>query len=159
MFTRFHDDDIRVAKQLQILGQVANYQLDVPGNGMDLAYFEDPYIRLQKHGSNLRNNTVNVESDLFGMTRKYNRDDIDSNNYIRHQVHSTPYNEKNAKREKTFVCETRAVIPAWNLRGIEIPRWESPFLNPQSKIEKEFKDNISTRILEKETYLSSMNKI
>ena len=36
---------------------------------------------------------------------------------------------------------------------LEQIRWETPFLNPQSNVEKRFYDNISTRILEKDYYV------
>ena len=150
--TRFHDDDIRVWKQLQTLSYVGKYQLDVPGNGMHLPFMEDPTVRLQKYGCNLRTNTVNIESDLYGMTRKSNRDEIEGNDYTRHQAESEVF-DANAPVETTYSHESRSDMPAWTLRGIEIPRWERPFLNPQAKLEKTFRDNVSTRLLEKDVYV------
>ena len=41
--------------------------LNVPGNGADPCYMEDPQIIIQKWGGNLRTNTINLESDLRGV--------------------------------------------------------------------------------------------
>ena len=73
-FTRFHDDPARIKKQLEQTTFLGRYMLDCPGPGNNLPFWEDPQIRMQKWGANLRDNTVNLESDLFGMTRRLNRD-------------------------------------------------------------------------------------
>ena len=85
-FTRFCYDDCRVNKQLQELTGLGRYMLNVPGNGDKPAYMEDPYIRLQKWDSNLMTNTVNLESDLMGLTRSANRDCRNLNNYKCNEV-------------------------------------------------------------------------
>ena len=73
-FTRFHDDPYRIQKQLEESTHTGRYQLDTPGQGINLPFMEDPHIRLQKWGSNLRTNTTAIESDLRGLTRKLNND-------------------------------------------------------------------------------------
>lgn len=151
-FTRFHDDDARVRKQLEVMTYVGRYQMDAPGNGMNLPYLEDPQIRLQKWACNLQTNTVNLESDLLGLSRIYNRDIIHLNNYQTHAAKAKAYCSK-YENEAPFVCESRAILPAWMLRGVEIPRWETPFINPQANVEKDFRDNISTRLLEKDCFV------
>ena len=152
MFTRFSDDDARVQKKLDGLCFAAKYQLEAPGNGLKLPYFQDPNVRLQRFGANLRTNTVGVESDLFGMTRKYCRDEVNANDYTKHEEQSHPYTLV-YEEETPFVCESRAILPAWNLRGVEVSRWERPFLNPQANLEKRFQDNISTRLMEKDFFV------
>jgi hypothetical protein len=149
-FTRFSDDPNRIRKQLEQTTFVGRYMLDVPGQGIDLTFFEDPQIRMQKWGANLRDNTVNLESDLFGMTRKLNRDIIDINDYKTYEVKT---NEKQWGTSKPFVEESRASHPAWMYKSLEQDRWENPFLNPLDKVEKKFVDNLQTRILEKDYYL------
>ena len=66
-FTRFHDDQARVEKQLQELTGSGRYMIDTPGNGPAPPFMEDPFIRLQKWGANLRSNTINLESELLGI--------------------------------------------------------------------------------------------
>ena len=63
-FTRFHDDKARVEKQLQESTGPGRYMLNVPGNGTQPHFMEDPFIRLDKWGANLRTNTVKLDSIL-----------------------------------------------------------------------------------------------
>jgi hypothetical protein len=150
-FTRFYDDPSRIKKQLQQTTFVGRYMLDVPGPGMELPFWEDPQVRMQKWGSNLTDNYVNLESDLFGMTRKINRDLVDINDFKKQSVNTQKLEYKNMK---PFVDESRATHPAWMYKTIEQNRWEYPFLNPLNGLEKEFHNNIQTRILEKDYFKS-----
>ena len=151
-FTRFHDDPYRIKKQLEESSFAGRYQLNTPGQGLDLPFLEDPNMRLQKWGANLQTNTVNLESDLFGMTRQTNRDLIDLNNYKHHAAVTTSVTYRN---EKPFVEESRVSHPAWMYKDLEQSRWESPLLNPLNGLEKNFNTNIQTRILEKDYYQTS----
>ena len=47
-FTRFHDDPNRIKKQVEESITGCNYMLNTPGQGIDLPFFEDPQLRLQK---------------------------------------------------------------------------------------------------------------
>ena len=155
-FTRFHDDPVRIQKQLAESTFLGRYQLDTPGQGVDLPFLEDPQMRLQKWGANLRTNGVNLESDLRGMTRRLNRDYINKNNYL---DHAAPAERMQFRKSDPFVEESRASQPAWTYRDLEQTRWEQPFLNPQANLEKKFHDNIQTRILEKDFFVQSTNNI
>ena len=53
-FTRFNYDDDRLKKELQQATGSGRYILNVPGNGSTPLYFDDPYIRVQGWGANLR---------------------------------------------------------------------------------------------------------
>ena len=149
-FTRFHDDPARINKQLEQTTFLGRYMLDVPGPGKNITLMEDPQIRMQKWGANLRENTVNLESDLLGMTRKLNRDLVDINDYTKNAVIAP---EINWGVTKPFVEESRTSHPAWMYKSLEIDRWENPILNPLNNIEKQFNDNVQTRILEKDYHL------
>ena len=81
---------------------------------MDLSFHEDPQIRLQKWGANLHNNTVNIESDLQGLSRKNNRDLPKYNNYKSFSANSS---QQTYKVEKPSVEESRASHPAWMYRA------------------------------------------
>jgi len=148
-FTRFHDDDLRIEKQLEQQTFVGRYQLDVPGQGSIMPFQDDAQLRMQKWGANLQTNTVSLESDLMGLTRRTGRDDIDEQNYKKHAVQTQPINYP---KSNPFIEESRATHPAWMYRDLEHPIWESPIVNPQSNLEKPFHDNIQTRILEKDYY-------
>ena len=64
-FTRFKYDNCRTVKSLQQATDPGRWILNVPGNGETPCYMEDPHIRIQKWGANLRTNTINLESDLM----------------------------------------------------------------------------------------------
>ena len=157
-FTRFHDDPIRIAKRLEESTFAGRYQLDMPGPGVDMPFYEDPNQRLQKWGANLRTNTINLESDLRGMTRPLSRrDHREQNDYRKHAVQTMPMAAYGTA--EPYVEESRASHPAWMYRDLEQPRWETPLLNPQANLEKPFTHNIHTRILEKDKASAILPKI
>jgi len=148
-FTRFHDDPYRIQLQVENSSFEGKYMLNTPGQGLDLPFMEEPQLRLQKWGANLHTDSVNLESDLFGLTRPLNRDHILKNEY---QKTAVPTFEMNFGNMAPFVEESRASHPAWTYKDLEQNRWEHPLLNPQNGIEMGFNSNIQTRILEKDYY-------
>jgi hypothetical protein len=110
-------------------------------------------MRLQKWGANLHTNTIGVENDLMGLTRRQNRDHIDMNQHLKHSATSTMSSYSSTA---PFVEESRASHPAWMYKDLEQPRWETPWLNPLNGLEKDFNENIQTRILEKDHYTPKM---
>lgn len=144
-FTRFHDDPCRIAKQLEESSNVGRYRLNVPGNGLTPLYMEDPYIRLQKWGGNLRTNIVEIEESLRGVNRKLNRDCLAENDYKNFTPNSASIN---FPEYGMFTEQPRAIMPAWNLRGIE--NREMPYLHtdPQLNFKKPFENNTASRITE-----------
>jgi hypothetical protein len=149
-FTRFHDDPQRIKKQLQISTFSERYHLDTPGQGIDMPFLEEPQMRLQQWGANLMTNSINLESDLRGLTRKLNRDHPCLNNYQSNAVTFT-YQNRYASAPQ-FIEESRASHPAWMYKDLEHSRWEKPFLNPQANLEKNFENNVQTRILVKDHF-------
>jgi hypothetical protein len=148
-FTRFHDDPIRIRNQVESSSYAGRYALNTPGQGLQLPFIEDPQMRLQYWGANLTTNTTNLESDLRGLTRPLNRDNIDKNNYITQAVSVSPVSFQSSQ---PYVEESRASHPAWLYKDLEQTRWEMPILDPQANLEKGFKENIQTRILEKDYF-------
>ena len=126
--------------------------MDVPGYGVDtMTFLEDPQIRLQGWGANINmnQNTVDIESDLLSLSRRYNRDLVDINDHKKHGIKVEPAKWNTSK---PFVDESRSTNPAWMYRTVENNRWETPFINPQSNIERPFNFDIQTRILEKDNF-------
>ena len=101
MFTRTKDMRSRINYDLEVLSQSNNYTFGAPGTGPNPEYITNPEIRLEKWGGNLRTNALNLEHDLFGQTRKLNRDDIKLNNYVGKSVSTSEksYNTKEIKNE------------------------------------------------------------
>ncbi len=142
-FTRFHDDPTRIRKEVQQSSGLCRYQLDAPGPGILTPFVEDPQVRLQKWGANLKTNTVNLESDLRGIGHKLSSDDKDYSSL-------TPStNNRIYGSQEAFVDESRASHPAWMYRDLEHSRWTTSFHDVQKKTEIPFSYNEPSRILEK----------
>jgi hypothetical protein len=148
-FTRFHDDPNRILMHVEDSTYSGDYYLNMPGPGVNLPFFEEPQVRMQTWGANLRDNAINLESDLFGITRRLNRHEVDVHEYQKTSVHAP---EKYYGSSQPFVEESRASHPAWMYKDLEHSRWEHPFLNPQNNIELKFPSNVQTRILEKDNF-------
>jgi len=154
-FTRFHDDPFRIQMQVENSSFVGKYMLNTPGQGLQLPFQEDPQIRLQKWGANLLKDTVNLESDLRGLSRPLTRDDINLNDFKKYAMPRTAIPFSNAS---PFIEESRASHPAWMYKELQQNRWEQPLLNPVYGLEKRFHSDIQTRILEKDAYDSENRK-
>jgi len=152
-FTREHDDPFKIQLQVEDSSFMGKYFLNTPGQGLALPFQEDPQIRLQKWGANLYTNPVLLENELFGMTRRLNRDDVERNDYqtaaAANGLQCMPIGASTAV---PFVEESRATHPAWIYRDIEQPRWEHPWLNPIHGLEPNFPTLLQTRIIEKDSF-------
>jgi len=152
-FTRFHDDPARIRKQVAESSFAERYYMNVPGVGLRMPFQDDTQIRMQKWGANLTTNTLNLESDLLGLTRKYTRDHIEANNYKTYSVQTHPFIYDNAA---PTVLESRASHPAWTYKDLEQTRWETPFLNPLVNAENKLQEGLQTRILEKDSFVAKI---
>ena len=149
-FTRFHDDPCRIEKQLQESTGSGKYMLNVPGNGLKPYFMEDPYIRMQKWGANLQTNSINLESDLMGLTRKITNDCVEINDYKHNSVSTRKINYPSLV---PITEQPRATNPAWTARDLEQVNWYILPLNPQENVNIPFKNNLNTRILEKDYFI------
>jgi len=141
-FTRFKDDPARVKKYLEESTASGIYQLNTPGNGLNVPYIDDSHILLQKWGANLQTNSLDVENELFNLNRPLSRD---SNTYQAVNSRMQMYGSN------TFnIDESRASLPAWTFREkccfVPLP------LKPQTSIDVPFQNNLQSRTLEKDYY-------
>lgn len=150
-FTRFHDDEARIIKQLQQQTDQERWYLDVPGNGDKPCFMLDPQIIPQKWGGNLWTHSIDVHSSLLGIDKQLTRDCINKDQFKRQNVYTSPIDYP--------VCETfltteqsRAIMPAWTARDLQQTHAYILPKNPQSNTEMNFMNNISTRILEKDNF-------
>ena len=150
-FTRFHDDKARVEKQLQESTGPGRYMLNVPGNGTRPCFMEDPFVRLDKWGANLRTNAVNIDSDLRGLTRRQNRDCIGKNDY---QLTSVPSSNVVYPENNTTTEQSRAIMPAWTARDLEQTQWGILPLDPQENVCIPFEQNLNTRLIQKDGFVA-----
>lgn len=156
-FTRFHDDESRIMKQLQQSTGPARWILNVPGNGPTPSYMADPQIRVQTWGGNLMTNSVNLESELLGMNRRLNHDCLGKNLFTdpKNQVDTRQIEYPTCK--KLYTEESRTIAPAWMVRDLEQVDWYFLPLNPQENTCMPFQNNLSTRILEKDYFVQKIN--
>jgi hypothetical protein len=148
--TRFYYDPCRTKKQLQQSTDPGRWILNVPGNGSNPCYIEDPQIIIQKWGGNLRTNTINLESDLLGVNRQIGRDCLGKDNYKSYNVPNEPIQYPTCTN--LFTEQSRAIAPAWMVRDKEQVDWYYPPLNPQENTCMSFSNNLNTRILEKDYF-------
>jgi hypothetical protein len=149
-FTRFKYDNCRTKKELQQATDPGKWILNVPGNGDNPFYMEDPQIIPQKWGANLRTNTINLESDLRGVNRQSNRDCLGKNEYQKYNVDNQAIEYPTCNKLTTE--QSRTTNPAWWYRDLEQTDWYYPPLNPQVNTCLPFQNNLSTRILEKDYF-------
>ncbi len=124
--------------------------MNVPGNGANPCYMEDPQIIIQKWGGNLRTNTINLESDLRGVNRQIGKDCLGKDNYKSYNVPNEAIQYPTCNN--LFTEQSRATNPAWWYRDLEQVDWQYPPLNPQVNVCMPFQNNLSTRVLEKDYY-------
>ena len=148
--TRIYYDDCRTIKRLQQETDQGRWIMNVPGNGLTPSYIEDPHIRIQKWGANLRTNTVNLESDLLGVNRNISRDCLGKDNYTSFNVPNEAIQYPSSNTLTTG--QSRTTNPAWWYRDKEQVDWYYPPLNPQENICIPFLNNLNTRILEKDYF-------
>ena len=149
--TSIRNEPCRIQKQLQELTDQGRYQIATPGPGANVGFAEDPHIRLQKWGANLRTNTINTESDLMGLTRSLTRDCIPLNDYA---MLGAPNKKLNYGTIEASTEETRAINPAWTVLDQPNTRWDYVHHNPQkhiSRCEAQYGGK-STRVEQKTNY-------
>jgi len=156
-FTRFNYDPCRTAKLLQESTGPGRYIFNTPG--IRPCYLEDPHIRLQKWGGNLRHvpegHPIDIDSDLIGITRPLTRD------CINHEFpqKGTFYSEKKdyCTINAPFSKQSRTTHPAWMYLDLEQSRKQPLFLNPQESVSGKnrlpFYSYLNTRILEKDSFV------
>lgn len=148
--TRFYYDDARTIKRLQQATDPGRWIINVPGNGDKPYYMEDPHIIPQKWGGNLMTNPINIDSELRGLNRPISRDCLGKDEYTKFQVNTQQVQYPSNNQLTTG--QSRATNPAWWYRDLEQVNWYILPLNPQENTCLPFQNNLSTRILEKDSY-------
>ncbi len=153
-FTRFNYDKGRTQKNLQQATGPGRYILNVPGIGDKPAVFNDPQLRMQKWGGNLRGvyngHPIDIDSDLKNVGKKlskFNCKEKSSNKSIKTFTNSYPISNK------SLTDQSRTTHPAWLYRDLEQNHMYPLLLDPQENVCKHFHNNINTRLLERDTYV------
>jgi|TARA_B110000114_G_scaffold181641_1_gene219431 hypothetical protein len=148
--TRYSYDECRTVKQLQQQTDPCRYVMDVPGNGIYPYYIEDPHIRIQKWGANMRTNGIDLESSLLGVNKILGKDCLGKEEYQRYNTDSESISYPHTK--SLYTDESRAITPAWEIRDLEQSRFVDLPLDAQENICIPFLNNLNTRILEKDYF-------
>ena len=138
-FTRGYDDTCRVRERLVNMTAQGRYNVDVPGNGPEPFYMEDPAIRLQKWGGNLRTNCTNLESTLRGLGTPLSSDCIAETKSL---AASKPISYPTCC---AWSDESRATHPAWMYRDLEQAQFQWLHFDPQRNAERHWKIGENTR--------------
>jgi len=164
--TRIRSDPYEQWLNVESAAGLGKYMLNTPGPGTYLPFVEDPHIRLQHWGANMMTHTMDVEEDLLGKTRLINYRNQDT---LTFEDRSVATQVVQYPTMQPFVEETRASHPAWLYKDLEHNNWSFPILNPQHSpgefmpgtfgLGKGIRENISTRILEKDNYLSKKQSL
>ena len=148
--TRFNYDPCRTMKSLQQATGPGRYIMNVPGNGDKPAYIADPQIIIQKWGANLMTNTINLESELIGLTRRLGHECLGKRcDVVKVETETIEYPNCHSLYTEQF----RAIMPAWTARDLEQVDWYTLPLNPQENTCMPFLNNLNTRILEKDYHV------
>ena len=147
-FTRFHDDPARIAKQLQQQTDQGRWAIDVPGNGDKPCFMLDPQIIPQKWGGNLWTKSIDIQSSLLGIDRPLNRDCLRPNDKYVKGSEPIVYPVCDALTTE----QSRAIMPAWTARDLPQNHTYILPIDPQAHTEMNFRNNVSTRIFEKDYF-------
>ena len=154
--TRFKSDEACVIKQLQQSTDPGRWILNVPGNGIEPSYMEDIHIRAQRWGGNLMTNSVDLESNLRGITTVLHKGLSDNDDYkIRTNVsHKVYYPSSN----DLYTDQMRQVQPVWEMRNVEINNWLEPLRTVEKSQMIPLQEyQMDTRNLERDNYNKSSN--
>ena len=110
-------------------------------------YSEDPHIRLQGWGGNIRhsNNNLDIDSYLLGY---YNQNTLD---YTKNPKIKTTL--ENTKKMEQITDESRATHPAREYRSVKVDRFNYLFENPQNHYKIPFAHNVDSKEIAKKEYM------
>jgi len=153
--TRFYDDPCRINKQLQQSTGPGRYALDVPGPFGDKPCFPlDPQVIPQKWGANLWSDTIDLQSGLLGLDKRLNKDCINVDYYRKLNITSSPLKNNYPLCSNFLTTEqSRAINPAWNIKGTNTSKWDYLYYNPQDHYLIPFESYVDTRIKEKNSFV------
>lgn len=147
-FSRAYDDPARVMTQVKQSTDPCLYYLNQPGFGDKPYYFDDVNMRIQKWGANLCANKVNAESELLGLNQVLSRDCVAPTPFKLRELSYPVYDQ-----EVTAV--PRTTNPAWTAREQDQSYRAILPVDPQWTAIAPFHSNVSTRILEKNSWFTS----
>ena len=144
-FTRFHYDVERTKKNLEQSTGTSRYILNTPGPGNKVGFINDPFVRLQKWGGNLRkanNGAIDIHSHLIGLKSKIKTQKINYDNDT-----------------KSITKQSRVTNPSWLYKDLEQNHRYILLNDPQKNYKRNFKNNINTRLIERDNFVPCLPKL
>lgn len=133
-FTKYHYDDVRINKQYQESIYECSYQLNTPQ--INVSYINNPEIRLQRWGNNLRTNSCNIESNLRGLSQRLDRDNSKNEMCVN-------LNKLKQSNETFNISDTLRTHPAWKYREKQMYRCNVLLDDPQRHAIEPFDRNLN----------------
>ena len=84
----------------------------------------------------------------MGITRPLNRDCLKDE----YKKKSTPIQTLHYSTTPSHVSQSRVETPAWEVRSVMPDRGNFLFYNPQEHVDREFQNNLNTRMIQKDMY-------
>lgn len=158
MNSRIFDDPCRIINSNKLATAAGRYMLDVPGNGENPPYMEDPQIIPQLWAGNLWTHSVDIQSSLMGLDRPVNRDCLNktAEQYPRgpkRVITARPIQYPSSRALTTD--QPRATHPAWMMRSLD-QSYRPPLMEDyqaDSRIFLQFSNNANTRLAEKDGFV------
>jgi hypothetical protein len=147
--TRISNDKIRIHKRLQESTDVSRHVMNVPGNGLDIPFIENPHVRMQGWGANRVDDIIGVENSLMNIDRPLIRECHDNKDsyYTKPNMNGMQYSTRAFETMDSHMSQ-----PAWNLRGVENKEPHGFPIDNGTPIETPFNTNLGTRMHEKDLY-------
>lgn len=153
-FTRFNYDPCRTKKILQESTGPGRYMLNRPGWGDKPVFFNDPQVRMQGWGANLRGVVdgapIDIDSDLIGITRPLSKDCAQKKYPFKGVVDS--FKKEYPTCGKEFTSQSRATHPAFLYRDLEQNNRYPLFLDPQENVCMPFQNNLNTQLMARDNF-------
>ena len=149
-YTNIKNDPLRIYKDLQQSTDVGRHVLNVPGNGLDIPFIQDPHVRMQLWGANRVNDFIGVENSLLNIDRPL----LHETHICKESYYTKPNMDRMDYSRGTFNVQDSFISqPAWNLRDKENNK---PLGFPDDKNDAHifipFCNNLGTRMGEKDAF-------
>jgi hypothetical protein len=128
--------------------------LNRPGWGDKPVFFNDPQVRMQGWGANLRGvvggASIDIDSDLIGITRPLSKDCAQKKYPFKGVVDS--FKKEYPTCGKEFTSQSRATHPAFLYRDLEQNNRYPLFLDPQENVCMPFQNNLNTQLMARDNF-------
>lgn len=124
--TRIGNDQCRIIKQNEQSTGPGRWISDVPGPGSNAPYVADPHIRIQHWAGNTWTNSMQIQNRFMRGMATTPRDCITHKAIENNCIPSVSRPIKVSTSRTLTTEQSRAICPAWTLKGLENSQWIEP---------------------------------